>query len=82
MQYRCNICLLILGLGLTGQLFAQQNYVSKVWVSDNGNGTYKNPVLHADYSDPDIIRLGSCPSVFTNGPAYCGFFVYVFSFVV
>ena len=32
--------------------------VSKVWVADNGNGTYKNPVLHADYSDPDALRVG------------------------
>ena len=32
--------------------------VSNVWVSDNGDGTYKNPVLHADYSDPDVIRVG------------------------
>ena len=32
--------------------------VSRVWVSDNGDGTYKNPILHADYSDPDAIRVG------------------------
>ena len=32
--------------------------VSKVWVADLGNGKYKNPVLHADYSDPDAIRVG------------------------
>ncbi|GAB3941138.1 glycoside hydrolase 43 family protein [Spirosoma harenae] len=32
--------------------------VSKVWVSDLGNGTYKNPVLNADYSDPDACRAG------------------------
>ena len=32
--------------------------VSRVWVSDNGDGTYTNPVLHADYSDPDAIRVG------------------------
>ncbi|MDH7460157.1 family 43 glycosylhydrolase [Chitinophagaceae bacterium 26-R-25] len=32
--------------------------VSKVWVSDQGNGTYKNPVINADYSDPDAIRVG------------------------
>jgi beta-xylosidase len=32
--------------------------VSKVWVADNGDGTYKNPVLNADYSDPDAIRVG------------------------
>lgn len=36
----------------------QAQPVSKVWVSDQGNGTYKNPVLHADYSDPDAIRVG------------------------
>ena len=37
---------------------AQQPYVSKVWVSDKKNGTYKNPVLYADYSDPDACRVG------------------------
>ncbi|HEU5291570.1 MAG TPA: glycoside hydrolase 43 family protein [Cyclobacteriaceae bacterium] len=31
---------------------------SQVWISDQGNGTYKNPVLHADYSDPDVVRVG------------------------
>lgn len=35
-----------------------QDYVSKVWVSDLGNGSYKNPVLYADYSDPDACRVG------------------------
>lgn len=25
---------------------------------DQGNGTYRNPVLNADYSDPDVIRVG------------------------
>jgi beta-xylosidase len=29
-----------------------------VWVSDLGNGKYKNPVLHLDFSDPDAIRVG------------------------
>lgn len=37
---------------------AQKPNVSKVWVADNGDGTYKNPILHADYSDPDAIRVG------------------------
>lgn len=36
----------------------QVPYVSKVWVADLGNGSYKNPVLDADYSDPDAIRVG------------------------
>ena len=31
---------------------------SKAWVSDNGNGTYTNPIIHADYSDPDVCRAG------------------------
>src|SRR3990170_7536481 len=39
-------------------VFPQSDYVSKVWVADNGDGTYKNPILHADYSDPDAIRVG------------------------
>jgi len=34
------------------------NYRSKVWVADNGDGTYKNPIINADYSDPDVIRVG------------------------
>jgi beta-xylosidase/fibronectin type 3 domain-containing protein len=32
---------------------------ASAWQSDNGDGTYTNPVLYADYSDPDIIRVGS-----------------------
>lgn len=31
--------------------------VSEVWVSDLRNGMYQNPVLHADYSDPDACRV-------------------------
>src|SRR6218665_1184310 len=36
----------------------QSQNISKVWVSDQGDGTYKNPVLDADYSDPDVCRVG------------------------
>ncbi len=39
-------------------VIAQTHAVSKVWVADNGDGTYKNPIIHADYSDPDAIRVG------------------------
>jgi len=28
------------------------------WSPDLGDGTYANPVLHADYSDPDVVRVG------------------------
>jgi len=38
---------------------AQTPSISKVWVADNGNGTYKNPIINADYSDPDAIRVGN-----------------------
>jgi beta-xylosidase len=27
------------------------------WQPDLGDGTYRNPILHADYSDPDAIRV-------------------------
>ncbi|MEH6405878.1 MAG: glycoside hydrolase 43 family protein [Leeuwenhoekiella sp.] len=27
-------------------------------MADQGDGTYKNPILHADYSDPDVVRIG------------------------
>jgi len=33
-------------------LKAQKNH------SDNGNGTYTNPVIPADFPDPDVIRVG------------------------
>jgi beta-xylosidase len=44
------LCLLAFAAAAFGQ--------SKVWVADNGDGTYKNPILHADYSDPDVVRVG------------------------
>jgi beta-xylosidase len=47
--------LIIVSLFISGVTFGQ---VSKVWVADNGDGTYKNPIIHADYSDPDAIRVG------------------------
>ena len=31
-----------------------QHYQSQVWSPDNGDGTYTNPVINADYSDPDV----------------------------
>jgi beta-xylosidase len=30
---------------------------AQTW-GDQGNGTYINPILNADYSDPDVIRVG------------------------
>lgn len=28
------------------------------WQADLGNGNYRNPIIHADYSDPDVVRVG------------------------
>ncbi|KAF2333902.1 glycoside hydrolase 43 family protein [Flavobacterium nitrogenifigens] len=35
-----------------------QKNTAQVWTPDNGDGTYTNPVIHADYSDPDVVRVG------------------------
>lgn len=32
---------------------------SQSWTADNGNGTYTNPLFYDEFSDPDIIRVGS-----------------------
>ena len=32
-------------------------FVSKVWVADQGDGSYVNPVINADYSDPDVVGV-------------------------
>ena len=30
----------------------------KIRISDQGDGTFRNPILYSDYSDPDVIRVG------------------------
>ena len=43
-----------------------------IWHPDQGDGTYINPILAGDYSDPDAIRVGAdyylVSSSFTNVP--------------
>jgi beta-xylosidase len=43
-----------------------------VWTPDQGDGTYINPILAGDYSDPDVVRVGDdfylTASSFTNVP--------------
>lgn len=41
---------------LTCQIAGAQT--KNVTWGDQGNGTYINPILNADYSDPDVIRVG------------------------
>jgi len=36
---------------------ASPNYAFP-WLPDLGDGTYRNPVIYADYSDPDVVRVG------------------------
>jgi beta-xylosidase len=31
---------------------------SQPWIPDQSNGTYKNPIIYTDYSDPDVIHVG------------------------
>ena len=32
---------------------------AQTWSADNGNGTYSNPLFYDEFSDPDVIRVGS-----------------------
>lgn len=53
-----NVGIFLISLFIANTLFAAEPYVSKVWIADNGDGTFTNPVLYADYSDPDVCRVG------------------------
>lgn len=44
----------LLSIPMSGQVTGR----SLVWNPDNGDGTYTNPVLYADYSDPDVCVVG------------------------
>ena len=41
-------------MSLLTTLSVSAQYRSQVWSPDNGDGTYTNPVINADYSDPDV----------------------------
>ncbi len=53
MNYKTLIIALLIATCLTAN--AQR---SQVWCPDNGDGTFTNPVLYADYSDPDVCVVG------------------------
>lgn len=44
----------MLSLMVLAVMTASAQYKSQVWSPDNGDGTYNNPVINADYSDPDV----------------------------
>lgn len=35
-----------------------ENINTPTWTSDNGNGTFTNPLFYDEFSDPDLIRVG------------------------
>lgn len=47
----------ILGLALLIVTSASAQQPSAVWSPDNADGTYTNPVIFADYSDPDVCAV-------------------------
>ncbi|MDP2883588.1 MAG: glycoside hydrolase 43 family protein [Ignavibacteria bacterium] len=61
MTFRMRISTFLFAFLILGGLTASAQVRSPeagVWVSDNGKGSYKNPIIYADYSDPDVIRVG------------------------
>lgn len=52
MRYVMSMAMLVFTITVRAQ------YVSEVWSPDNGDGTYTNPVINADYSDPDVCVVG------------------------
>jgi beta-xylosidase len=52
MKRNITIAIIILSLISSVNYFAQKHH------SDNGNGTYTNPIIASDFPDPDVIRVG------------------------
>ena len=56
-----------------GERLMDKSKIKKMWIADQGDGTYTNPILYTDYSDPDAIRVGEdyfmIASSFCNSPA-------------
>lgn len=54
------VCLCQLATNVSAQQVIAQSprHRTPIWEPDLGNGRYRNPILHADYSDPDVIRVG------------------------
>lgn len=52
--------LLLIFTLLQSAAFSQirENLNSPTWISDNGNGTFSNPLFFDEFSDPDMIRVG------------------------
>src|SRR5512142_1082872 len=56
---RFTICLSLLLAASAGSQSADSRTRARSWAADNGNGTYSNPLFYDEFSDPDMIRVGS-----------------------
>ena len=52
------LLLLAVGMGLSSLVaLAQTKPYEWVWSADQGDGTFVNPIVNADFPDPDVIRV-------------------------
>ena len=62
MKLRARVRFLVLGLNILslpfGTLAQNAPLQARTW-GDQGDGTFKNPILPGDFSDPDVIRVGA-----------------------
>ncbi|MBD5778353.1 family 43 glycosylhydrolase [Pelagicoccus sp. NFK12] len=49
---------ILVNVFLLGLALHSPSQVALAWQADQGDGRFTNPVLYADYPDPDIIRVG------------------------
>ncbi|WP_091220308.1 glycoside hydrolase family 43 protein [Mucilaginibacter gossypiicola] len=55
-----SLCLFIkTGGAQQGVVKAGEPQKRTTWISDNGNGTFTNPLFYDEFSDPDMIRVGN-----------------------
>lgn len=50
-------CCAALALAAAVPLASPGHAAQPGWTPDNGNGTYTNPLMWADWPDPDVIRV-------------------------
>ena len=62
------LALLLLSLPL---MASAENYKSQVWSPDNGDGTFTNPIINADYSDPDVCVGASGEDFYLTASSFC-----------
>lgn len=55
----CILATIALSSPLSALSVNAQKAVSKTWNPNLKNGMYRNPVIDADYSDPDVCRVGN-----------------------